>query len=47
MSEDSVYTPSRRAMVELWEERTAHEFADRSSEKTLAQDLLALRAEEG
>jgi carboxymethylenebutenolidase len=36
VSEESGYTPSQRAMVELWEEHTAHEFGDHSTEKTLA-----------
>ena len=47
MAEASVYTPYQRVIVELWEEHTAHEFVDRSSETTLAQDLLVRRAEEG
>ena len=36
MSEESGYTPSQRAMVDLWEEHTAYEFEDHSTEKTLA-----------
>jgi len=47
VSEESVYTPSQRAMVELWEEHTAHEFEGHSTEETLASDLLLRRAEEG
>jgi hypothetical protein len=47
MSEESVYTPSRRTMIELREEHTAYEFGDRTTKKTLAQDLLARHAERG
>ena len=36
MSEESGYTPSQRAMVELWEEHAAHEFEHHTKEKTLA-----------
>jgi hypothetical protein len=45
--EESGYTLSQRAMVELWEEHTVHEFGDHSTEKTLTSDLLLRRAEEG
>ena len=47
MFEESGYTPSQRATVELWEEHTVHEFGDHSTEKTLASDPLLRRAEEG
>jgi carboxymethylenebutenolidase len=35
VSEESGYTASQQAMVDLWEEHTAYEFEDHSTEKTL------------
>jgi hypothetical protein len=36
VSVESGWSPSQRAMVELWEEYTAHEFEDHSTEKIRA-----------
>lgn len=36
MHEENGYTATRQAMVDLWEEHTAHEFEDHSTEQTLA-----------
>lgn len=36
MKKENDYTPAEQAMVDLWEEHTAHEFEDHSTEQTLA-----------